>query len=66
MFLFGFSIIIVHYVLSFLENTNGHHAWSKEELLLVLVLIVGPVGILFTRTLLAILKVVWPFHGGKK
>lgn len=66
MFLFGFSIIIIHYVLTFLENTSSSHDWSREELLLVLVLVIGAVGILFTRTLLAILKVVWPFQGGRK
>lgn len=64
MFLFGFVIISIHYILVFVKNGSAA-GWDREELFLVLILIIGSVGIVFTKTVLAILNVVWPFRRGK-
>ncbi len=63
MFMFGFVIIVIHYLLVFMRGAVA--AWDKEELLLVLILIGGSIGVVFTKTLLAILDVVWPFQKRK-
>lgn len=63
MFLFGFVIIIIHYLLVFTRAASP--SWDKEEMFLVLVLVGGSIGVVFTKTLLAILNVVWPFQKRK-
>ncbi len=53
----GSVVIILHYVV-------GENDWTKTELILVLSLIGGAVGVVFTGTLISILKAVNPFYRG--